>query len=330
MRHQLSLALVLAATACVDNSSSGLPDTAEVESELELENGGLDTTNEAPMFGEQEVFTQAQIERDAPAADPMASDPTIAELDTATAARRRILIAWGRMPADPTATDGRDWSGSLRLSRGGMIIGRTVGFESATDRVAPRTARDLVEFTSVTRPFADGLALRVIDPDPTSADALTLTYHSNVANQDHVLDLAQLDAGPVSIDAGNGFRVVAVGLRDRDACDHGFLRGRWVALRENLGAYRGLIVNADGEVTGHIRGIWGQRRNGDKVMFGKFIATDGTFRGLVAGTYEAGHFHARWLTSAGDHGVLGGMYVDAPNMRGGVFAGRWGETGCAE
>jgi hypothetical protein len=91
-----------------------------------------------------------------------------------------------------------------------------------------------------------------------------------------------------------------------------------------------LIVNADGEVTGHIRGIWGQRRNGDKVMFGKFIATDGTFRGIVAGTYDAGQFHARWLTSAGDHGVLGGMYVDAPNVRGGVFMGRWAEASCAQ
>jgi hypothetical protein len=329
MRHQLSLALALATSACVNNASSGVEDTAEVQSNLELENGGLDTSDELPQFGEQDVFTQAQIEQDAPAADPMATDPAIAELDTSTAARHRVLIAWGKMPADPTATDGRDWSGSLRLSRGGMIIGRTVGFESATDHVAPRTARDLIEFTSVTRPFADGLALRVIDPDPASADALTLTYHSNVTNQDYSLDLAQLAAGPVSIDAGNGFRVVAVSLRDRD-CDHGFLRGRWVALRENLGVYRGLIVNADGEVTGHIRGIWGQRRNGDKVMFGKFIATDGTFRGLVAGTYDAGQFHARWLTSAGDHGMLGGVYFDAPNVRGGVFMGRWAEASCAQ
>jgi hypothetical protein len=28
--------------------------------------------------------------------------------------------------------------------------------------------------------------------------------------------------------------------------------------------------------------------------------------------------------------VLGGMYIDAPNMPGGVFMGRWAETGCAE
>jgi hypothetical protein len=94
--------------------------------------------------------------------------------------------------------------------------------------------------------------------------------------------------------------------------------------------YRGVIANADGEPTGHIRGIWGQRQDGTHVMFGKFIATDGSFRGLVNGTYENGHYRARWLTSAGDHGVLGGMYIDAPNMPGGVFMGRWAETGCAE
>jgi len=330
MRHQLSLALLLAASACINNAGT-TDDTAEVTSDLERDNGGFDATDEAPMFGQEDAFAQAQIENDAPAADPMTSDPAITDLErSTTAARHRVLIAWGRMPADPNATDARDWSGSLTLSRGGMIVGRTVGFENATDRLAPRTAPNTLSFTSMTRPFADGLLLRVLDPDPASTDALTLTYHSDVANQDYSLDLAQLAAGPVSIDAGNGYRVVAIALRDRDACDHGFLRGRWVALRENVGVYRGLIVNADGEVTGHIRGIWGQRRNGDKVMFGKFIATDGTFRGIVAGTYDAGQFHARWLTSAGDHGVLGGMYVDAPNLRGGVFVGRWAEASCAQ
>src|ERR1044071_5942725 len=131
MRHQLSLALVLAASACVNNAS-GVEDTAEVQSNLELENGGLDTSDELPQFGEQDVFAQAQIEQDAPAADPMATDPAIAELDTSTAARHRVLIAWGKMPADPTATDGRDWSASLRLSRGGMVISRTAGFESTS------------------------------------------------------------------------------------------------------------------------------------------------------------------------------------------------------
>jgi hypothetical protein len=28
--------------------------------------------------------------------------------------------------------------------------------------------------------------------------------------------------------------------------------------------------------------------------------------------------------------VLGGVYVDSPNVRGGVFAGRWADSACAD
>jgi hypothetical protein len=108
------------------------------------------------------------------------------------------------------------------------------------------------------------------------------------------------------------------------------MRGRWVALREHLGVYRGLVTNEAGEVTGHVRGIWGQRQSGEKVMFGKYISADGTFRGILAGTYDAGEFRARWIVRGGDHGVLGGHYMDSPEVRGGAFMGRWAETSCAQ
>lgn len=329
MRYQLPLALLLATStfACVDH---GTDDADQVMSALEQENGGLDTTNEAPMFGEDDAFAAASIEGDAAVTDPMASDPSVTTIENAPAvARHRVLIAWGRMPADPTATTGRNWSGSLTLSRGALVVGRTIGFEDATDRLLPRQSAATVEFQSATRPFADGLILRVLDPDPTQG-ALHLAYTSADAAHTFDLDLSQLANGPVSIDAGDGNRVVAIALRELDGCDHGFMRGRWVALRAGLGVYRGVVADENGQVTGHIRGIWGQRQNGDKVMFGKLIATDGTFRGLLAGHYEAGQFRARWIVSTGDHGVAGGVYVDAPNVRGGMFAGRWAETSCAQ
>lgn len=330
MRHQLPLALVLVSSTfgCVTDSNDGSDDATEVTSALERENGGLETTDEAPMFGNATAFDSLAMEREASVADVMASDPAVSTLEAAPdAVRHRVLIAWGRMPADPNATTARDWSGSLTLSRGAMVVGRTIGFEDATDHVLPRTSPDLIEFQSVTKPFADGLLLRVLIP-ASNEGAPHLTYTSTDGTHTLDLDLGQLAQGPISLDAGDGNRVVAVALRENDACDHGFMRGRWVALKPNMGVYRGVIANADGEPTGHIRGIWGQRANGDKVMFGKFIATDGSFRGLLVGGYEAGHFHARWLTQAGDHGLAGGIYFDAPNIRGGIFAGRWAETSC--
>ena len=316
---------------CVASPAGTDDDTTDTTaSALEQENGGLTMAKEQPMFGDELAFQAAAIEADAPMADAMLSDPTVAALEERTdIARHRLLIAWGRMPADPDATTGRDWSGALTLSRGALVVGRTIGFEDP-DHLLPRERFDTVAFRSVTRPFADGLLLRLLDPDPT-AGPLHLRYTSALdPTSTYDLDLSQLANGPISIDAGDGNRVVAVALRDRDACDHGFMRGRWVALRENLGVYRGVVANADGELIGHIRGIWGQRQSGEHVMFGKFIDVDGNFRGILAGTYEAGHYHARWIISTGDHGVAGGVYFDAPNIRGGFFAGRWAETACAQ
>lgn len=329
MRYKLPLFLLLANStfACVDKTGD---DATEVTSALEQTNGGFDTADEAPLFGDDTAFQAAAIESDTAVADTMATDPTVTAIENAPAgARHRVLIAWGRMPADPDATTARNWSGSLTLSRGALVVGRTIGFEDATDHVLPRQTAATVDFTSATRPFADGLVLRVLDPDPTQG-AMHLTYTSADAATTYDLDLSQLVNGPISIDAGDGNRVIAIGLPELDGCDHGFMRGRWVALRPGLGVYRGVIANADGEVAGHIRGIWGQRQNGDKVMFGKFIDADGHFRGLLVGQYEAGHFRARWLVASGDHGVAGGIYFDAPNVRGGMFVGRWAESTCAQ
>ena len=51
--------------------------------------------------------------------------------------------------------------------------------------------------------------------------------------------------------------------------------------------------------------------------------------GLLKGSYESGHYQARWIDRAGDHGVAGGVYFPGPAMRAGGFLGRWAETSCA-
>jgi hypothetical protein len=332
--RKLPLALVLATTAaaCVDDAQTPTePTTEDIASAIELENGGFDTADEAPEFGADAAFTAAAIEADTAEVDAMASDPVMAELAGPGAANviaRDLVIVWGRWPADSTATAGRDWSGSLQLSRGGMLVRRRIAFEQATDRVAPRTARDLIEFTSVTRPAADGLALTVFDGDPGNANPITLTY-TPTGGTAHALDLSRLATGPIVVDLGDGNRILVAGHRRVDTCDHGFMRGRWHALSPNASAYLGVVTNSDGEPIGHVRGIAGQRTNGDAVMFGKFISRDGHFKGLLKGTYENGHYQARWIDRAGDHGVAGGVYFPGPTMRAGGFLGRWAETSCA-
>ncbi|MGE0549825.1 MAG: hypothetical protein AB7O24_18340 [Kofleriaceae bacterium] len=329
MRPQLPLALLLASTtaACLDSASD---ETQDVLSALEQDNGGFDTEDEAPMFGEAELYASAEIEADAAIDDPMANDPALLEMQSAVdVSVRNLVIVWGQLPADPNATEARDWSGELRLSRGGMVLRRRIAFEDSNDRLLPRVSRDSISFESRTRPFADGLALRVIDPTSSAPDPLTLTY-TPVDGAAVTFNLAELANGPIVVEVAAGNRIIVNGLRERDVCDHGFMRGRWRQLRPNLGVYLGVVANADGEPVGHIRGIYGHRRNGGAVMYGKFINREGQFAGILKGSYEDGSFQARWLVRAGDHGTIDGVYFPSEATRGGGFMARWSETSCSE
>ena len=329
MRMKLPLALLLAIpAACVDSSSTGT-DPDEVTAALEQENGAFTTDDDAAQFGADDLYASAAIEADRAYEDPMAADPTIVEMNgRPDVAGHNVILMWGRIPADPDATTGRRWDGALKLSRCGMIVRRTIAFEDATDRVLARSTRDHIAFESVTRPFSDGLALTVLDPTPADGNALSLTYTPADGSAAHTLDLGALRNGAIVVDLGDGNKIVAMSRPRNDACDHGFMRGRWHQLTPNLGTYLGVVGNGDGEIAGHVRGIYGQRRNGDKVMFGKFIDRDGRFRGLIAGTYEGGNFDARWLTRAGDHGEIHGLYWPGASIRGGGFVARWAETSC--
>lgn len=326
----LALLLTLPTAACTDDAAAPTGDDPEAVAEaLELEDGGFDTSDEAPLFGDEALYAAADLEADAAIADPLAGDPVIASLEAnPSVVARNVIVMWGRMPADPDGAP-RVWSGELRLSRGALVVRRRIALEPGTDRILARTRRDAISFESQTSAHADGVALTVLDPDPTAAAPLVLTYASADGAATYTLDLGALATGPVSADAGDGNQIVAVGHLRRDACDRGFVRGRWHAMTPNAGHYAGLVLDPDGEPTGHIRGIYGQRRNGEAVFFGKFIARSGGFRGIVRGTYDEGHFDGRWLDRAGDRGAIHGLYRGASTLRAGHFLGRWAEATCA-
>lgn len=334
MRRTLSLplALLFAFPACVDPPGGGEPqDIQDISNALEQTHGGYDTADEPVQFGAtaEAEFSAAAIEVEASVSDEIAVDPTVVSLD---AARRgfHLVVVWGKLPAERDAEEVRDWSGSLRISRGALVVRHTIGFEDRTDRLLPRETRDTVSFDSVTQPFVDGLALTVIDGEPSTTDAgLTLTYTPRSSRTSFTLQLEQLARGPIVIDAGGGFKIVAAAHRRQiDPCDRGFMRGRWHAVSPNLGRFLGVVTNEDGERVGHVRGIYGQRRDGEPVLFGKFINREGQFRGILSGTYGDGVYRARWIARTGDHGTAHGVYFAGPDERAGHFLGRWAETSC--
>ncbi|MCA9674119.1 MAG: hypothetical protein H6708_15450 [Kofleriaceae bacterium] len=330
----------LAATALL-TAGAGLtacaadPDDVDlVAAALEQDNGGLDMEDEAATFGATDEFAAAEIEASTEFTDAMDADTEVVAMrELPSVLTGRVVLMWGQLPPDraPEAY-ARDWSGSISLNRGAIIVRRVIGFEEATDQVMPRTDRASVEFHSITRPFADGLTLELVDPDPGNATPLTLTYAPADGSGPYAMRAADLLAGPAVYDVDSeGNRVIATLLRRDDACDQGFAHGRWRALRDGLGGMLGVVTDDAGVPVGHLRGIWGARRSGEQVFFGKYINRDGQFRGIFGGHYRDGHVVGRWITAAGEHGRLDGRYEESLPGRpaGGNFGLRWAETSCA-
>jgi hypothetical protein len=305
----------------------------EIAAALELEHGGFTMEDEAPVFGDEDGFAAAELEEDADYDDPMDQDPAVvSDRGAPDAALYHAAVLWGQMPADVESDVGVDWSGTLSINRGALIIRRVVAFEDETDEVQPRTDRRTIAFRSVTRPHADGLRLTIVDPQPESADPLVLTYTPD-DGAPYSVEVGALLDGPQSHvvdDLGN--RLVAVAMREvADVCQNGFLRGRWHRVRDGRGRFLGVVSDADGEPVGHVRGVYGRRRAGEAVFFGKFIDRTGRFRGLLGGTYGEGHFAGRWIDRGDpDRGVLAGEYRENERAAGvgGHFLGRWAETAC--
>ena len=106
------------------------------------------------------------------------------------------------------------------------------------------------------------------------------------------------------------------------------MRGRWHALSAHLGRFLGVVTDENGAPVGHVRGVYGQRRNGDSVLFGKFIDREGHFRGILAGTFAGGQYQARWIDRQGEHGTAHGAYFEGATATGGHFLGRWADSTC--
>jgi len=332
---RMTCLVTLTLAACTGGAAdpAGPGEAEEIASDIELETGGLDMADEAPLFGDPQAFDEAAIEPDAAVEDAMASDPaTTAALAAPDGAVYNTAVLWGQMPPDFQNRNGHEWDGTISISRGAMIVRRRVGFEEATDAIRPRNDRLSVSFISMTLPHVDGLLLTIADPDPTSSEPLTLTYTA-VSGTVFSATMDELVAEPQSLAVDNsGNRILATAMREpADPCAHGTLRGRWHRVEEGRGRLIGVVADAEGEAIGHVRGVYGRRSTGERVFFGKYIDRDGRFRGLFGGNYGEGHFAGRWIVRPSeDHGQLAGMYretIDGPET-GGLFVGRWGETSC--
>ncbi len=317
----IALGLVVA-VGCAGNPEE--EDVDIVESAVEGDLGGLDMEDEAPMFGDDDIYAALDLtDVESDVADDYATDAEVLKITNAPdAVIDHVVVMWGGGAVE------QEWLGSVEVDGGAIIADRAIRFEGS-DAILPRTDPKRVDFRSRTLRHRDGLRLRLA---ARADNASNRTLRIRLANADVSVDIDRLLDRPEVRDVGDaGDRVVIVAhRRPVDTCESGFMRGHWLQFGRGFGGLRARVSNSDGEGIGHIRGLYGTRRNGEKVFFGKYINRAGQFKGIFAGKYRSGHFAGRWLGRGGEHGVLGGAYRETlPGVRkGGGMIGRWAETSC--
>lgn len=312
------IALMLA-IGCSKNPTETNNTTASTQDDninLNDQYGGYTATNEQEAFGDADLAqaTEGEAEYD----DAMATNSVVEDMcNDPKAGWYHFRAVWGNLTYDSTATTPTDWTGSLTITRGALLVRRVIRFEPATDWLLPRTDRKLVEWVSQTTVHNDGLAFDIVVPRPkpildssyvSTTDSLGNPYDSLVVDTtfDDTPVKLTFKTGPYSrtftldevakldtiIDLEDGNSVSFSGFQlEKIGCPKGFMAGFWgkdtsETADTSLGVFRGLWVGQHGLIEGYVKGHYGIDSTGAQVFFGKWISVDGQFEGFLKGSYR--------------------------------------------
>jgi hypothetical protein len=352
-RHRLSTPVLLLlgsslalASGCAEQGGS--PSQPEIPGStainLEDEFGGYTSEKEQPAFGDPDLATTSDLEEQF-VDDPTGQDPYVGALEgDPRATMYSMTITWGQLFSGRLTTSGSgsginldamDWSGSLRVTRGAIVVQRVVAFEPGDYLVMPRADRRSIEWVSHTSGGYDGIRVLVLQAPPDSN--LSMPDSVYFATGPHaqgfpIADLADLSLVVDVDDAGNQV-CFSAGRMEGNVSAGGWLAGEWRwAEGDSLGHFLGRWVGLRGGVMGFVRGHYGIDNSGKRVFFGKYIDRTGNFQGFLRGVWEVrkgdghqglGTFRGQWHDADGTpKGTLGGEWEARPGW-GGFFNGRW-------
>lgn len=311
MRHKLfslfAALLLVWAVGCSNNST----DTSATDQvNLNDEFAGLTTASEAPGFGDPELL--AAEDEEIAVDDPVAAAAEVVTMTNDLASGYfKFRAVWGHLRLDTTETVATSFDGSLEISRGAVIIQRTIRFELAQDYIVPRVERTLLEWVSTTTVHNDGIVADLIVPAlmetydttttpvvdtlgdttwvitidtiPPDTTPVEVTFTAGAYSRTFSLsELAALDT-VVMLDDSNE---IAIQAFQRTRCGKGSMSGRWGVNEEGQGEFCGLWIDRTGSMAGWVKGYWGVNDEGRRVFAGKWINMAGTFEGFVAGTWK--------------------------------------------
>ncbi|MBN1826089.1 MAG: hypothetical protein JW958_07475 [Candidatus Eisenbacteria bacterium] len=339
--------LVLLGAGCMgDFSSNPTSNVTPDEQELDLnsEYGGYDTSDESPAFGDPELLKTEEDGVDA--MDAFACSSAVMNIASRAGTDVYALrLTWGMLEGDSTVSELTDWSGTIKLDRGVIIVDRIILFEPG-DYILRRVCRDSVGVVSFTGPHYDGLLITVLNPEADSTGAPeenVLTIDLGPFHETFTMDQLEEIQEVYDVDVtGNQFSIVGRYLTELP-CKNGFIHGKWARNEADGGVFRGRWTTRRGLGRGYLNGHWGVNEEGDRVLFGKYIGLDGSFEGLIRGTWGQGEltgtgwFRGVWKNEEETvEGVLNGVWVDPFPYNGnihvqgrpdhGFFNGRWIEA----
>ena len=279
------------------------------------------TDDEQPGFGDPEILAMVE--------DDLYDDPFNTGTKTASAGALYVRVLWGNLIFDPDQQDVHNYSGTISIDDGLLVIERTVRFENHDSEIEVREDPTLVAWRSIVLPHYDGLVLR-IEPGVT-ADANNY-LHLNIGPYTADYSLAQL-ADMVSLEpTGLGDDQVAIASRLSAGEQGGFVTGHWRDLEQRTGGVaKGKWETGSGTLLGHLRCRYYPTDEDAGDLRGKYIDTDGNFQGLLSGEYEgagedsrSGEFDILWLDATNEIvGHAQGIYFKRGSDGYGFALGNW-------
>lgn len=318
-------------------------DQPETGINLDSATGGFSFADEKPAFGEPEAYES--YNKELTYDDPYREQKQVREMERRHRARiYRFRAVWGHLARafDDRTTSERcpiDWTGTLHIEGGIIIIEKVIAFEAA-DSVT-RIDRSTIGWVSHTKPHIDGIQVRIICPPPPPPDSVSNEVPKPVlvfetAPYTARFTLEQLKAMNIlqPVDrCGNGISINSHIILP--LCPHGHLMGGWRGVRPDTifspdstetrgivhGVFRGVWIGQRGHAAGHLKGVYGVNSAGERVFFGKYVDEGGRFVGILRGHY--GCVPAIDAVNSYTHGWFEGVWIGKERMVKGRLKGHW-------
>ncbi len=341
MYRKLLLTVTAAALGLVVAGCSSSTDPADPYL-TDLEDFGQYTSDaEAPAFGDPDIEELITAEQEFD--DPVALLPPVDSIGNQIRTDMFCFrMLWGNLARDTGVTELTDWSGSLTVSRGAVLVTHTIRFEPGQDYLLPRYSVDVypnpgalrwVSWVSKTSVHLDGIATQLLIPPSFTREVVTVTYESPQLTIGFTInELEALDT-LITIGFGNAISFHATRCEPQPHVPtRGHLVGRWGRNEDGQGIFFGRWMTSFGRVIGSVRGRWGVDETGAQIFVGKYIDRSGNFKGFVKGIWRIrgeghnvyGQFRGRIFNADREPiGALRGHFKRGDSRWGGWFAGLW-------